>query len=89
MDVSYDPAKNEANVRKHGVSFEQVRAFDFHTALIDLDDRYDYGEDRMIALGFIGEGLYVLVFVETATGIRVISLRPATPREGVRYAEAP
>ena len=88
MEVTYDPSKSEANIRKHGVSFDMVRGFDFETALIDLDDRDDYGEDRMIGLGFIGLDLFVLVFVEAENGVRVISLRPATRQERNRYAEA-
>ena len=62
--------------------------FDFETALIDLDDRFDYGEERMIALGFIEDTLFVAVFVETEAGVRAISLRPAEARERRRYAEA-
>ena len=29
MDVDYDPAKNERNIRERGLSFERVREFDF------------------------------------------------------------
>ena len=89
MDVSFDPAKDRQNIRKHGISLDRLADFEFETALIDLDDRFDYGEDRMIALGFVGEVLFVGVFVETRTGIRGISLRRAEPRERRRYAEAP
>ena len=89
MNVSYDPAKDRASIRKHGVSLDRMSDFDFATALIDLDDRFDYGEDRMIALGFIEDTLFVAVIVETAEGVRAISLRPAKARERRRYAEAP
>ena len=89
MSLFFDPAKDRAKVRKHGVSLDRMIDFDFATALIDLDDRFDYGEDRMIALGYIGTALFVAVFVETDTGVRAISLRPAEAREKRRYAEAP
>lgn len=89
MSVSYDPVKDRANIRKHGVSLDRMSDFDFETALIDLDDRFDYGEDRMIALGFIEDTLFVAVIVDTAEGVRAISLRPAEARERRRYAEAP
>ena len=89
MDVAYDPAKNRLNVRKHGVPLDLMADLDFQTALIDLDDRYDYGEERMIALGYIGDRLFVAVFVQTEAGIRAISLRRAEPKERRRYAQAP
>lgn len=90
MDVEFDPAKDESNRRKHGWSLADAEAFEFESAVVDLDDRYDYGEDRWIAVGFLEGTLCVLVFVETMTGIRAISLRDATQSESRRYAqEAP
>ena len=43
--------------------------------------RRDYGQTRYRALWFIGGRLPALVFVETAQGIRVISLHKAKKRE--------
>ena len=34
MGITYDPAKNERNIRERGLSFERVADFDFQTALI-------------------------------------------------------
>jgi len=55
------------------------------------DTRRDYGEARMVALGYIGLRIMVLVFVdrppEQPTERRVISLRKANSREVKRYAE--
>lgn len=89
MSVSYDPAKDRTNIRKHCISLDRVADFDFETALIDVDDRFEYGEERMIALGFIEDALFVAVFVETEAGVRAISLRRAQTRERKRYVEAP
>ena len=50
-----------------------------------MDDREDYGELRMIALGFIGNVLHVLVFTERGDNVRVISLRKATKPEVKAY----
>lgn len=46
MRIEFDTAKNERNIRERGLSFEQVAEFDFETALIETDDRHDYGEAR-------------------------------------------
>jgi uncharacterized DUF497 family protein len=85
MEIGYDPAKNEWNIRERGLSFDRARDFDFETALFDVDDRRDYGETRIRALGLLDGRLHVLVFTWTKGGIRVISLRRANRQEVKRY----
>lgn len=86
MDIRYDPAKNARNIEQRGLSFEQALDFEFETALFVLDTRRDYGEVRIRALGWLQGRLHALVFIETATGIRVISFRKANKREEKIYA---
>ena len=81
MEVSFDPAKDERNIRERGLSFELAAELDFETALFQPDTRRDYGEQRVRALGRLNGRVYALVFVETPKGIRVISFRKANPRE--------
>ncbi len=88
MDIDFDPAKNQSNIQQRGLSFERVAHFDFETALFSMDERFDYGEIRYRALGFIDGRLYALVFVETSEGIRVISFRKANKREVNGYEAA-
>ncbi len=85
MKIIFDPAKNEDNIAKRGLSFEWAKNFDFETALFEVDDRHDYGEVRYRALGFLNGRLHALVFTETKLGIRVISFRKANTRERHRY----
>ena len=87
MEIDYDPNKNEKNIRERGLSFEKVREFDFNTAIYYMDDRKDYGEKRIIALGKIHERVHVLVFKGIDNGIRVISFRKANKREVTRYEQ--
>jgi uncharacterized DUF497 family protein len=88
MEISYDPAKNVANVAAGRPSFDEVARFDFQTAAFAVDDRHDYGEIRYRGFGFLDGRLHALVFVETRTGIRVISFRKANKREVKRYEKA-
>ena len=88
MRISYDPAKNERNIRNRGLSFDSAAQFDFEGALYAVDERQDYGEMRYIAIGMLGVRLHVLCFAEIADGIRVISFRKANAREVRRYAKA-
>ena len=87
MRIAFDPAKNERNVRIRGVAFESAAEFDFENALVNVDQRRDYGEARYVALGRLGSRLHVLCFTEVDDGIRVISFRKANSREVSRYAK--
>lgn len=86
--ISYDPAKNQRNIRERGLPFESAAEFQFEGALYAVDERQDYGETRYIAVGMLGVRLHVLCFAETPEGIRVISFRKANAREVNRYAKA-
>ena len=65
--------------------------FEWETAVVWPDTRRDYGEPRMVALGYIGLRIMSVVFVdrppEQPTERRIISLRKANTREVKRYAE--
>lgn len=86
--VTFDPAKNRDNVRKHGVSLKLAERFDLDSAFFDVDDSQDYGEERYLAIGWVGGTLYSMVFTLTGEDTRVINLRKATREERALYAEA-
>jgi uncharacterized DUF497 family protein len=88
MKVVFDPAKNQRNIVERGLSFERAADFDFESALYFVDERRAYGETRIIAVGYLDGRLHIMCFIETGTGIRVISLRKANAREARRYGKA-
>ncbi len=81
----WDDAKRDANLRKHGVDFAAIDAFDWDTAVIYSDTRHD--EPRWVAVGFIGDRLHVVTCTERAPRLRIISLRKANRREEARHAQ--
>ena len=91
MNVTFDPAKDALNLAKHGFSLLDAVGFEWETAVVWPDTRRDYGEPRMVALGYIGLRIMSVVFVdrppEQPTERRIISLRKANSREVKRYAE--
>ncbi len=87
MDISFDKAKETANIAKHGMSLAAANELEWNTALIWPDIRRDYGETRWVSIGYIGLRLYVVVFTQRGQAIRIISLRKANTREIRRYAE--
>lgn len=88
MLVEFDLAKNERNISERNLPFERVREFDFESAVYLSDDRRDYGETRIIAVGYLDRRLHVLCFVEIADGIRVVSFRKANLREAQKNGKA-
>lgn len=88
MEIEFDPEKSARNVEVRGLPFDLVADFDFDSALVARDTREDYGEDRFIALGLIGERLHVVAYTMRGDRLRVISLRKANAREVERYEQA-
>jgi uncharacterized protein len=83
MEIEFDPVKEETNIAKHGVSLLAAERFDWDTALVVEDDRFDYGEMRFYAIGYIGIRLYTLIYAEGSHegAIRAICLWPSTRSE--------
>lgn len=84
MTITFDPAKSAANLAKHGVALSDFQGFDAAPVVI-VDDRYDYGETRFRAFGWIDGAGFCLVYCETESGIRAISFRRAHDKEMQRY----
>lgn len=53
MKIEFDPVKNQRNIAERNISFESVIDFDWVNALIWQDCRFDYGEPRFNALGYL------------------------------------
>jgi uncharacterized DUF497 family protein len=84
MESTFDPARNAANIDKHGISLTDAAKLDWDSALVWSDDRTDSGELRQVALGLIGDRVHALVFTECDDVMRILSLRKANLRE-VKY----
>lgn len=87
MNYEFDPAKDEINLEKHGLSLADVESFEWETAVVQEDIRKQYAEQRFEATGYIGERLHVMIYCLRGDAVRVVSLRKANKREEYRYAE--
>ncbi len=86
MGFEWDEDKNRINIAKHGVSFEDaVKIFEGFT-LERIDDRFDYGEERILSLGMLN-GIVILAVVHTDRNgkTRIISARKANKAERNEY----
>jgi len=87
MQIVWDRTKARQNVVKHGVRFaDAVLVLDDPYAITVADNESDPTEARCITLGADAQ-VSVLVVVYTYRGedIRLISARPAEPRELKEY----
>lgn len=85
------PAKSDANLSERGFDFEFAALIFDGPTLERLDDRQDYGELRIIALG-IADGIpLTVVYTDRAEGTdvvrRIISARVSNRRERKAYRE--
>jgi uncharacterized DUF497 family protein len=89
MDYVWDPKKNRRNVTIHGIAFEDaVRVFDGPT-LERVDDRFDYGEVRIYAIGVVNGLEITVIYVEVSSDQRrVISAWRAERHEREAYWKA-
>ena len=86
MEIDWDPAKNEANLNKHGISFDEARHIFDGPVLTRVDDRQDYGEHRDISLGALSRhAVLVVIHTERGERIRLISARKVNRRERKVY----
>lgn len=88
MQFEWDEAKNLENIRKHKIDFADVSKMFDSSMLIEPDARFDYGEDRWIGIGFLGNGVAVVVWTERQGDVmRIISARRANRYERQRFEQ--
>jgi hypothetical protein len=88
VKVTWDEAKNRANRKKHGISFQEASTlFTQEGDYFEIyDDTHSGEEDRFIAIGPIARGLVLVVYCERDEDtVRLISARWATKREKDLY----
>ncbi|MFT0520261.1 MULTISPECIES: BrnT family toxin [Pseudomonas] len=86
MFFEWDEAKNQINIRKHGIDFSDVPDMFNHPMLIRRDSCVEYGEERWVSLGWLKSLIGVVVYTERQGEIiRIISARKATKWEAKHY----
>ena len=87
LQFGWDRQKAAANLRKHGVDFEEAAtAFGDALSITIPDPDHSAGEERWL---LVGEGragrLLVVAYTERGDEIRLITARSATRRERQTY----
>ncbi len=89
MQFEWDPEKSKANLRKHGVSFDEAPTVFFDDLSLTGDDPdHSLNEERFVTFGVSSMGrLLVVAYTEREERIRIISARPMTGSERKLYEE--
>jgi hypothetical protein len=81
VNFTWDEAKRQANVAKHGLDFADAAKVFAGPMVFFEDDRNDYGEQRMIGIGLLDYLVVLIVHVESDESIHIISMRKADSNE--------
>ena len=88
MPSSFDPKKDAANLRKHGVSLVEGDGVLNNLLLLTIEDTASEGEQRFVSIGMNVFGqLRVVVYTLRGDDARIISVRKPEPKEVRAYEE--
>jgi uncharacterized protein len=86
MSPTFDPKKNAANLRKHGVPLSDGDGVLNDPLALTVEDDAADSERRFVSIGLNSFGsLMVVVFSHRDDDVRYISVRNATPKERRDY----
>jgi uncharacterized DUF497 family protein len=84
-EVEWDSRKAAANLKKHGIDFADAATVLYDDRAVTIRDD-EAGEERYVTIGMDALGrILVVVYGWRGEGPRLISARPATPREREQY----
>jgi uncharacterized DUF497 family protein len=85
----WDENKNESNIHKHGISFDEAwTVFGDENAVFIADEDHSFYEERFIVIGYSDKPRLLVVchcYRESDTVIRIISARKADKKERDLY----
>jgi uncharacterized DUF497 family protein len=84
MDFDFDPAKSEANLRKHGIDFESAQRLWDDDDLVEIPARTE-DEPRYVVVGRIGSKHWSAVITYRDSAVRIISVRRSRRAEVELY----
>lgn len=88
VTATFDPRKNAANLKKHGVSLAEGDSVLSDPLAVTIEDESAQGEQRFVTLGAnTFSSLMVVVWTPRDDDVRIISVRKPTAKERRTYEE--
>ena len=89
MAITFDPRKRDRTQAERALNFEDA-VIVFATSVAEFeDDRVDYGERRIMTVGFLAGRMVIVGWTPRGADRHVFSMRKANAREQARYALNP
>ena len=86
MTSDFNPKKDAANLKKHGVSLSEGDGVLNDPLAITVEDESAEGEQRFVTIGMnVFGALMVVVHTPRGDEVRIISVRKADPKERRAY----
>ncbi len=86
MAITFNPAKRDRTLTQRGLDFVAAGAVFTGPCFSFLDERADYGEDRVITVGLLAGRMVVIGWTPRGEDQHVFSMRKANDREQRKYA---
>jgi hypothetical protein len=85
VKIEFDPAKREIVLRERCLDLADAGTLPGGNRLDELDDRFDYGEDRWRSLGLLRGEVVACVWVALADRVRIITMWKARRHEQEKF----
>ena len=86
MSANFDPKKDAANIKKHGVSLSEGDGVLNDPLALTVEDDSAEGEQRFVSIGMnVFGSLMVVVHTPRGDATRTISVRKPDPKERRNY----
>lgn len=87
MRITFDPDKRDRTLAERGLDFASAdEVFDGPVFEIE-DDRFDYGERRILCFGLLAGRMVVVGYVQRGDARHVFTMRKANDREQARFRD--
>lgn len=87
MKLAWDRTKREQTLAERGLDFAETTLVFAGPTLEFQDSRKEYGETRMVCVGFLRGRMVVLVYTDRSGTRHIISMRKANEREKKIYKD--
>ena len=85
MQIEFDQAKRNWTLEARGLDMGRAQQVFDGIGITFRDARLDYGEQRLVRIGYLDGRMVVLVWTKRGDVFRIISLRKANGREQALY----
>ena len=86
MAITFDTRKREWTLLHRQVDFADADQVFAGPTFTQVDDRKDYGEERLVTVGRLNGRMVIVVWTARGEDQHIISMRKANDREKARYA---